>query len=276
MRGLSRQATWMNGRASENEELLRLRGVTARLGGRNVVDGVDFAVRKGEIVTLIGPNGAGKTTLARVALGLLAPAAGRVWRRPGLRVGYMPQNMTIDPTFPLSVRRFLSLTGAVTGPRIAAVLAEVGAALVVDRQVGQISGGEWRRVQLARALLREPDLLVLDEPMQGVDIGGQRELYALLAQIRDRKRVSLLLVSHDLHLVMAATDRVVCINGHVCCEGHPAAVARHPEYLALFGAQESDALAVYRHSHDHVHDADGAVVPLAPEHTHDHRDPARR
>ena len=254
-----------------HQALLRLTAVSVRLRKRTIIESVDLEVVSGEIVTLIGPNGAGKTTLVRAALGLLAPSAGTVQRRPGLRIGYMPQNMSIDATLPLSVRRFLSLGGAAPTARLRSALAEVGAETLVDRAIDQLSGGEWRRVQLARALLRQPDLLVLDEPMQGVDVGGQRELYGLLAAIRDRSQVGILVVSHDLHLVMAATDKVICINRHVCCAGHPAAVAQHPEYLALFGPRESDALAVYRHSHDHAHDAHGAIVPLRDD--HDQRTP---
>jgi zinc transport system ATP-binding protein len=179
---------------------------------------------------------------------------------PGARIGYVPQRLAIDDALPLTVRRFLGLAA----PRSAAIeraLAETGVADLVDMPVQVLSGGEFQRVLLARALIREPDLLVLDEPVQGVDVAGQAALYDLIRRIRDRHGCGVLLVSHDLHLVMAATDRVVCLNHHVCCSGHPEAVARHPAYRALFGAA-ADAIAVYAHHHDHRHDAHGHAVPL--------------
>jgi zinc transport system ATP-binding protein len=233
--------------------LIELSGVHVAFGRRIALADVSLAVAPGEIVTVIGPNGAGKTTLLRVALGLQRPQAGRVQRRDGLRVGYLPQRFSIDETLPLSVQRFLTL---VPGGRVhlRAALALVGAAHLLDLPVQTLSGGELQRVLLARALLREPELLVLDEPVQGVDIGGQAELFALIRRIRDERRCGVLLVSHDLHLVMAATDRVVCLNHHVCCSGHPEAVSRDPAYRALFGAA-IDGFALYAHRHDHRHDA---------------------
>jgi zinc transport system ATP-binding protein len=214
---------------------------------------VSLAVLPGEIVTVIGPNGAGKTTLLRVVLGLQRPDAGRVHRRSGLRVGYVPQRFAIDESLPLTVRRFLALVPAAE-PQIAAALGEVGAAHTLALPVQTLSGGELQRVLLARALLRRPELLVLDEPAQGVDITGQAELFALIRRIRDSTGCGVLLVSHDLHLVMAATDRVICLNHHVCCSGHPEAVSRDPAYRALFGAA-IDGFALYAHRHDHHHDA---------------------
>jgi zinc transport system ATP-binding protein len=250
--------------------LIRAQGVDKRFGTRMVLAGVDIAVGTAEIVTLIGPNGAGKTTLLRVLLGLLAPDRGRVERQPGLRIGYMPQRMVIDDLLPLPVRRFLELGRPAGRTTIAAVLDEVKAAHVIDSPIQSISGGELRRVLLARALLRDPELLVLDEPVQGVDVIGQGDLFRLIVSIRDRRRCGVLMVSHDLHLVMAATDTVLCLNGHVCCTGRPETVTRHPEYIALFGAREADALALYTHHHDHVHDAEGGVVHVHHDHGHHH------
>ncbi len=243
--------------------LVVTQGLNVRFGARTVLSGVDLAVSSGEIVTLIGPNGAGKTTLIRAVLGLVAPTAGRVNRRPGLSVGYMPQRLQIDRTLPLTVRRFLALWGDPSAPDLMDALAEVGAADVAEAQVQDLSGGEIQRVLLARALLRRPDFLVLDEPVQGVDVAGQSALFHLIARLRRDHGCGVLLVSHDLHLVMAQTDRVVCLNGHVCCEGHPEAVSRHPEYLAMFGPADRDqaaAVAVYQHHHDHSHDLHGEVV----------------
>ncbi len=224
--------------------LVEATGVTVRRGGRAVVDAVDLAVHRGEIVTLIGPNGSGKTTLIRAVLGLTALDAGTVWRRPALKLAYVPQHLEVDRTLPLSVGRFLRLGGEAAGPRLAEALGEVGAEGVLDRPVQAISGGELKRVALARALLRRPDLLVLDEPMAGVDVAGQADLYALIARIRRERRCGVLLVSHDLHLVMSATDTVICLNRHVCCRGRPGSVARDPAFVALFGAAAAAQFAV--------------------------------
>ncbi len=245
---------------TEVEALVRARDVAVRFGDRTILHDVDCAIEAGEIVTLIGPNGAGKTTLVRVLLGLLRPARGRVQRRRGLHIGYVPQRMHIEPTLPLSVAGFLALGRRSTRDEYRATLDEVGVAHLLDLPVQRVSGGEFQRVVLARALLRAPDLLVLDEPAQGVDLGGQRELYRLIAGLRERRGCAVVLVSHDLHLVMAATDRVLCINGHVCCSGEPEAVSGDPEYRRLFGPAEA-GMAVYRHEHDHAHDVHGDVVP---------------
>ncbi len=228
-------------------------------GGKAVLSDVGLTARAGEIVTLIGPNGSGKTTLVRVVLGLLRPDRGRVYLRPETRVGYMPQRVVVERTLPLTVARFLALGARGAGGRLGAVLGEVGAAGLGARPVQALSAGEMQRVLLARALLREPDLLVLDEPAQGVDVTGQEELFDLITRIRDRRGCGVLMVSHDLHLVMASTDTVVCLNHHVCCTGRPEAVSRDPAYLALFGPHAGRGLAVYAHQHDHRHDAGGEV-----------------
>lgn len=259
-----------------NQVLVEAQGVCVRLRGRTVLDGIDLTVSAGEIVTLIGPNGSGKTTLVRTVLGLLAPDEGHVTRTPGLTVGYVPQTLAIDDSLPLTVRRFLLLGGQAGESRLNDALAEVGAEGLLDAPVQQISGGQLKRVLLARALLREPALLVLDEPGAGVDVTGQSAFYRLIRAIRDRHHCGILLVSHDLHLVMAATDRVVCLNRHVCCHGVPESVTRHPEYLALFGDAPVDGLAVYTHHHDHTHDLagrpHGGHDHDGHEHAHDHGD----
>mgnify|MGYP001161385860 CR=1 FL=1 len=260
----------MNTATDAHEALIEALGLTVRIKGEAVVNDVDLAVHAGEIVTLIGPNGSGKTTLVRAILGLVEPAQGAVRRRPGIRIGYVPQNMHVDETLPLTVRRFLQLAGSATGGRtasgrVAEALDEVGAAYVIDGPIQSISGGEKKRVLLAQALLGDPDLLVLDEPTAGVDVTGQEELYTLIREVRRGRGCGVLLVSHDLHLVMAATDRVVCLNHHVCCTGHPEAVSRHPEYLSLFGPEAAKALAVYTHDHDHRHRLSGEpVAAVAP------------
>lgn len=246
---------------SDNAPLLEARAVVLELGGRQILDHVDLSVRRGEIVTLIGPNGGGKTCLIRVLLGLLSPTSGRVLRAPALRVGYMPQRVMVDEALPITVARFLTL-GARTDPdRQREALEEVGVAHLTGQPIQSVSGGEMQRILLARALLRRPDLLVLDEPAQGLDVSGQGELFRLIAGLRERHGCGVLLVSHELHLVMAAADSVVCLNRHVCCTGHPKAVTLHPEYLRLFGDPvEAVGMAVYTHEHDHHHDLHGNVV----------------
>ena len=245
-------------------------GLCLTRGGRDIVQGVDIAVHGGEIVALIGPNGAGKSTLARLLLGLIEPDAGTVRRKSDMTVGYLPQRTAIDPVFPLTVRRLLDLARKRDEATVRQRLEEVGASLLLDAMVHELSGGELQRVMLARALLRDPDLLVLDEPVQGVDFTGEIELYELIAEIRDRRGCGVLLISHDLHLVMAATDRVVCLNHHICCAGQPEAVSRDPEYLALFGPKAARRLAIYAHAHDHHHDISGGVVDHDHGQGHDH------
>ena len=241
--------------------LISARGLNFTRGGRHILQDVALDLPAGEIVTLIGPNGAGKTTLVRIMLGLERPDGGNIWRRPDLVIGYAPQRFDVDRAMPLSVSRFLTLGKAASPDEIAVVLAEVGAAGLADRQLARLSGGELQRVVLARALLRDPGLLVLDEPVRGVDFAGEAELYKLIGTLRDRRGVGVLLVSHDLHIVMAQADRVICLNGHVCCSGQPQRVAQHPEYARLFGPAAASAIGIYQHSHDHSHDLAGAAIP---------------
>ena len=244
--------------------LVEAREVSVRFGRRTVLDRVDLAVHRGEIVTLVGLNGAGKSTLVRAILGIVQPDSGAVRRAPGLRIGYSPQSLQRDPILPMTVARFLTLGAPAPRATLEAVLDEVGAGAILHHPLSEISGGEMQRITLARALLREPGLLVLDEPLAGVDLTSQSELYRAIAGIRDRHGCGVLLVSHDLHLVMAATDTVVCLNRHVCCTGRPQSVLRDPEFIALFGPHLSDTLAVYRHLHDHRHDALGEPLSMEP------------
>lgn len=240
--------------------LLRLDNIGLIRDERAILSRIQLTVALGEIVTLIGPNGSGKSSLVKIAVGLLRPNTGTRQLLPNIKIGYMPQALKLDKSLPLSVQHFLQLTAhRPKTPQILTTLAEVGVERLLKSSVHSLSGGEWQRVLLARALLQQPDLLVLDEPMQGVDLTGQEELYNLLADVPKRHGCGILMVSHDLHLVMAATDKVICLNGHICCEGHPEAVSTHPEYLRLFGWQGSKGLAVYSHHHDHQHDANGCV-----------------
>ncbi len=247
----------------DRKALISARGLGARRNGRELLSGVDLDICAREIVTLIGPNGAGKTTLVRLLLGLEKPDQGEVWRRPDLRIGYVPQRFDVDAVIPMTVERFLVLGGNATPEEVASILAEVNAGHTRHRQLSQLSGGELQRVVLARALLRNPNLLVLDEPVQGVDYAGEAELYNLIARLRDERGFGVLLVSHDLLIVMARSDRVICLNHHVCCSGIPETVAQHPAYARLFGAEAARAFAVYRHHHDHRHDIAGLPHPAA-------------
>lgn len=243
-----------------NQPLVTLQEAGIRRSGRWLVRGVEFSVRPGEIVTLIGPNGSGKSTSAKMAIGVLKPDEGRVERKPGLRVGYVPQKLAVDWTMPLTVKRLMSLTGPLPESEIKSALEAVGIAHLASAEVQHLSGGEFQRALLARAIARKPDLLVLDEPVQGVDFSGEIALYDLITSIRNSTGCGILLISHDLHVVMAETDTVICLNGHVCCRGTPAVVSQSPEYMRLFGANAGRTLAVYSHDHDHTHLPDGRVM----------------
>lgn len=254
----------------KQQNLVQLSQISVSFDGRHILQDVHLTVRKQEIVTLIGPNGAGKTTLVRIVLGLLKPQAGSVEIASGLNVGYMPQKLQLDSTLPLTVKRFLAMgqrnTEAELERLIDEALTETAVAHLVRQQMHKLSGGELQRVLLARALLRKPSLLILDEPAQGVDVSGQAELYQLIQNVRDRHNCGVLMVSHDLHLVMSATDEVVCLNHHVCCHGKPEQVSNDPSYLSLFGAATAENIAVYTHHHNHHHDIEGKVIEDCSEH----------
>jgi zinc transport system ATP-binding protein len=243
--------------------LISARALALARAGRPILTDIDIDIAPGEIVTVIGPNGAGKTMLVRALLGLEPIDHGAVRRRDGLVVGYAPQRFDVDRAIPLTVARFVALGRRGTREEIGQVLADVGAGKLVERQLSELSGGELQRVVLARALARGPGLLVLDEPARGVDYAGEAELYTLIGRLRTERGFGVLLVSHDLHVVMAQSDRVICLNRHVCCSGVPEQVAQHPEYARLFGPQAARAFAVYHHQHDHRHDLAGAPRPPA-------------
>ncbi|MFT2212688.1 ATP-binding cassette domain-containing protein [Rhizobium giardinii] len=250
----------LNFRDPDQKPLVLLNNAGVRRGGRWLVRGVEFSISRGEIVTLIGPNGSGKSTTAKTAIGVLKPDEGWVERKPGLKVGYVPQKLAIDWTLPLTVERLMTLTGPLTGREIEEALHSTGIAHLARAEVQHLSGGEFQRALLARAIARKPDLLVLDEPVQGVDFSGEIALYDLIKSIRNQTGCGILLISHDLHVVMAETDTVICLNGHVCCRGTPQVVSQSPEYLKLFGSRAAKTLAVYSHDHDHTHLPDGRVL----------------
>ena len=243
---------------SNNNILVKLKKAGYQLNNKFLVEGVSLEVQKGKIVTLIGPNGSGKSTTAKIALGIYKKIEGQVEKYTN-NVGYVPQKISIDWTLPLRVNDFMLLTENLKDEAVNEALSLTGVIHLKNKNLGNLSGGEFQRVLLARAISRKPDLLVLDEPVQGVDFTGEIALYELIKKISDTLNCGILLISHDLHTVMSATDHVVCLNGHVCCSGSPSDVARNNEYKALFGEQASQTLSIYEHKHDHVHSNDGEV-----------------
>ena len=244
--------------SKENNILVKLNEVGIRQNDKWLVKGVSLVVEKGKIVTLIGPNGSGKSTTAKIALGIYKKIEGQVEKYTN-NVGYVPQKISIDWTLPLRVNDFMLLTESIKDEAVNEALSLTGVVHLKNKNLGNLSGGEFQRVLLARAISRKPDLLVLDEPVQGVDFTGEIALYELIKKISDTLNCGILLISHDLHTVMSATDHVVCLNGHVCCSGTPSDVARNNEYKALFGEQASQTLSIYEHKHDHVHSNDGEL-----------------
>lgn len=243
--------------SKNNQLLISLEQVSLRLNDKTILHDISLELQAGKVLTLIGPNGAGKSTLINIILGFLKADSGKVWLKPNLRIGYVPQKISINPLIPLSVKRFVELAGS--GDALA-ILNEVGIKHLATQTIEQLSGGEFQRVLLARALLRKPELLVLDEPAQGVDMIGQAELYEKISELSQRYGFGVLMVSHDLHLVMQKSDHVLCLNQHICCSGEADDVSQHPEYKRLFGDFPSSGLAVYTHHHNHCHDLHGDVV----------------
>lgn len=235
--------------------LITVSNLSVTYGANKVLRHVDLSVGPKEIVTIVGPNGSGKTSLLRAIIGAVTPADGTVTLKPNLKIGYVPQRLHIDPTLPMTVERFLRLTHRVSRDKCEKALENAGAPDLMQRQMSQLSGGQFQRVLLARALVDDPEILLLDEATQGLDQPGSAAFYRQIETVRAQTGCAILMISHDLHVVMSASDRVVCLNGHVCCQGTPAVVASAPEYRALFGAGTGGALALYRHEHDHDHDA---------------------
>ncbi|MCF2869973.1 metal ABC transporter ATP-binding protein [Octadecabacter sp. G9-8] len=241
--------------------LISAQNIEVHHGATRAVFGVSLALDPGEIVTIVGPNGSGKSTLLRAMIGAVTPNKGTITKQPDLRIGYVPQTLHIDTALPMTVRRFLNLPKRVGGGKIQAALAKTGVEAIEKQQLSGLSGGQLQRVLLARAILNDPQVLVLDEPTQGLDQPASAAFYRLIETLRDDLGCAVLMVSHELHVVMSATDRVICLNGHICCEGTPDVVTAAPAYRELFGTGTGGALALYRHEHNHDHDHD---------HDHDH------
>lgn len=236
--------------------LVKVENLSISYGAKTVLSQVSLSIEPGEIVTIVGPNGSGKTSLLRSIIGAVKPSQGRVTQRSDLRVGYVPQRLHIDPTLPMTVARFLRLPTRVAPEAIDEALAQAGVPDLAAAQMSRLSGGQFQRVLLARALIDKPHLLLLDEATQGLDQPGSAAFYSQIEKVRRKTGCTVLMISHELHVVMSASDRVICLNGHVCCEGTPEVVASAPEYRALFGSGTMGALALYRHDHDHTHDHD--------------------
>lgn len=245
-----------------NKPLISLQSICKSFAGRQILQNISMAVTRGEITTLIGPNGAGKSSLVRLILGLLTPDSGRIERAKDLAIGYMPQKIHIDPTLPITTYRFLQLANR-SREECHKALDIVDIPETINTPFHKLSGGETQRALLARAILRQPNLLVLDEPVQGVDFNGQNELYQLIARLRTRLSCGIVMVSHDLHLVMSATDHVICLNHHICCEGEPEQITQDPAYVDIFGET-----ALYNHQHNHRHSLEGKVLDDMGKHQH--------
>ncbi len=258
---------------ADNNALLVAENIGFIVRDKTILNEVSLQIRNKEIITLIGPNGAGKTSLIRILLGLSKASSGKVKKKQGLRIGYVPQRIAVPDVMPLRVIDFLNVTGLYTLVQCQQKLDEVNCGYLLQSPMQNISGGEMQRVLLARALLKKPELLVLDEPASGMDVIGQQGLYETIRDIRDKHDCGILMVSHDLHLVMAATDRVICLNTHICCTGHPDDVSGHPEYIKLFG-DAIDGLALYSHHHDHEHDIHGNIIDTEHRQScgHDHHE----
>lgn len=256
---MARGARHLQGMPTMSTPLLQAKGIYLEDKQRSLLRDVDLSVSAGEIVTIIGPNGAGKTSLLNILLGLRSPTRGTVTRAKNVCIGYMPQRLQLNPHLPMTVSRFLSLTNNCS-MSIENALTKTRVSELIHASMHDLSGGEMQRVLLARAILRKPQLLVLDEPVQGVDVVGQSQLYQLISQLRSELHCGVLMVSHDLHIVMAATDHVICLNQHVCCHGHPDNVSNDPAYLEMFGHKANANVAIYTHHHDHDHDVHGCIV----------------
>jgi zinc transport system ATP-binding protein len=234
--------------------LIDVRDVTLKFDERTILSHVSFSIQAREIVTLVGPNGAGKSSLLRAILSLMPIYSGVIEKKPGIRIGYMPQQITLERSIPMTVERFLRLAPKTAHSNLPDIIDSLQLQPLLSYRLHRLSGGERQRVLLARALANQPDLLVLDEPAQGADVQGQAALYEKIRKIRDQQGCSILMVSHDLHMVMEGTDQVICVNGHICCSGSPSAVSQDPRFLALFGLEAPHGLAVYTHHHTHQHD----------------------
>ena len=242
----------------QNKLLVKLENAGVYRSSKWLVRGISLEINQGQIVTLIGPNGSGKTTTAKMILNILNTDEGLVTGNAN-KMAYVPQKINIDWTMPLRVIDFMKITSSLNNNQITESLVMTGVDKLLYNQIHSLSGGEFQRVLIARAIAKKPDLLVLDEPVQGVDFNGEIALYNLIKEISVNLNCGILLISHDMHFVMSTTDHVICLNGHICCSGSPSNVVKNPEYIKLFGEHNSETLSYYQHQHDHSHDHDGSI-----------------
>ena len=243
---------------NQKKLLVKLENAGVQRMSKWLVKGISFEISQGQIVTLIGPNGSGKTTTAKMILNIMNADEGQITRNTN-KMAYVPQKINIDWTMPLRVIDFMKITNNPNDNQVVESLTTTGVNKLLYNQIHNLSGGEFQRVLIARAIAKKPDLLVLDEPVQGVDYNGEIALYNLIKKISVNLNCGILLISHDMHFVMSTTDHVVCLNGHICCSGTPSSVVKNPEYIKLFGEHNSETLSYYQHHHDHSHDNDGSV-----------------
>ena len=239
--------------------LVKLENAGVHRSSKWLVRRISFEINQGQIVTLIGPNGSGKTTTAKMILNILNTDEGLVTGN-AKKMAYVPQKISIDWTMPLRVIDFMKLTSNLNNNQVNESLTMTGVDKLLYNQINSLSGGEFQRVLIARAIAKKPDLLVLDEPVQGVDFNGEIALYNLIKEISISLNCGILLISHDMHFVMSTTNHVICLNGHICCSGTPGSVVKNPEYIKLFGEHNSETLSYYQHNHDHSHNHDGSVA----------------
>lgn len=242
--------------------LIQFDKVSLEANGQHIVQDITFEIKKPEIITLLGPNGAGKTSLVRLLVGLESPTQGSITRHPNLCIGYVPQQLSLKKSLPLTALRFLQAGKKSSEQQIKDALRLAQAEHLIHKSVQILSGGERQKLLLARALLGAPDLLVLDEPMQGIDLHGQEELYSLLYDLQRQQDISIFLVSHDLHIVMSESNHIMCLNKHLCCSGSSEEIQSNPEFLKMFGLESAAHLAIYTHRHDHHHGFN-KTTPLA-------------
>mgnify|MGYP001241267799 CR=1 FL=1 len=241
------------------DPLIKLDNAGVYKSSKWLVRGVSLEVSKGQIVTLIGPNGSGKTTTAKMALNILNPDEGTILRNTK-KIAYVPQKINIDWALPLRVSDFMNITSNISDSLILENLKLTGVEHLIHSDIKNLSGGEFQRVLIARAIAKKPEFLVMDEPVQGVDFNGEISLYKLIKNISDNLNCGILLISHDIHFVMSSTDHVICLNGHVCCSGTPSYVAKNQAYIELFGEHTASVLSLYKHKHEHTHSIDGSIV----------------